>query len=37
MFGGKFPMAREFQDATKIQDHKELLQHLQKSFDFEKS
>ena len=37
MSGGKFPMAREFQDATKIQDHNELLQHLQKSFDFEKS
>ena len=31
MFGGKFPMARELQDATKIQDHKQLLQHLQKS------
>ena len=37
MFGGKFLMAREFQDATKIQDPKQLLQHLQKSFDFEKS
>ena len=37
MFGGKFTMAREFQDAMKIQDHKQLLQHLEKSFDFEKS